>query len=71
MVQFVASENNKRGCGNDSKMQPLLQSLRRQEIRFQIIRRFSSVLHCRKAPFGFPVHIYGFLEMSSLILSYF
>lgn len=68
---FVASGNNKRGCGNDSKMQPLLQSLSRQEIRFQIIRRYSSVLRCRKAPFCIPVQMCGFLEMSSFLLSYF
>lgn len=52
-------------------MQPLLQSLRRQKIRFQIIRRYSSVLRCPKAPFGISVQIYGFLEVSSLLLSYF
>lgn len=30
MWHFLASENNKRGCRNDSEMQPLLQPLRRE-----------------------------------------
>lgn len=65
---LVVHENNKQGSGNDGEVQPLPQSFRWGEIRFQIMRRFSSVLRSRPCSFSFPMCIYEFLEMSSVLL---